>query len=215
MASSTHAQDGKGRKRCAIWRRAIGWCALGLAPAALVLPTSVRAEDKGWSLGAYAGQYHDTEPAGALTGRTHFLEQYLLALTVSKTVWRAQSSPFALELDGMVGVQAGISDVQELAIAPALRWSGFPGRDVLRTDLRFAPLGLSYTTAVSPLERGRAGQGSQWLNWLFIEAAFSRPQTPSDEYFVRLHHRCAIYDLLNDYWANGEDFLAFGFRRRF
>jgi hypothetical protein len=33
--------------------------------------------------------------------------------------------------------------------------------------------------------------------------------------FVRLHHRCAVYDLLNNYGANGEDFLAFGYRYRF
>ena len=73
----------------------------------------------------------------------------------------------------------------------------------------------SVTIAVSALERGRGGQGSQTLNWLFIEAAFSSPKNPTDEYFIRLHHRCAIYDLLNDFGANGEDFLAFGFRRRF
>ena len=32
---------------------------------------------------------------------------------------------------------------------------------------------------------------------------------------VRLHHRCAVYDLLNNYGANGEDFLSFGYRVRF
>jgi hypothetical protein len=150
-----------------------------------------------------------------MEGRANYLEQYLLAITASKTLWQSQSQPFALELDGMLGIQGGLGDLQEVAIAPALLWSGFPGRNVLRTDFRFAPLGLSYTSAVSPLERGRGGQGSNTLNWLFIEAAFSSPKSPSDEYFIRLHHRCAIYDLLNDFGANGEDFLAFGFRRQF
>ncbi|NVO06316.1 MAG: hypothetical protein HXX19_10495 [Rhodoferax sp.] len=191
------------------------WWAAGLAAVALALPAAARAQEAGWSLGAYAGKYHDTEPAGAVTGRTHYLEQYLLAVTASKTVWQAQSLPLALEIDGMLGVQGGLSDLQEVAIAPALRWSGLPGRDTLRADVRFAPLGLSYTSTVSPLERGRGGQGSQWLNWLFVEAAFSRAQKPDYEFFVRLHHRCAIYDLLNDYGANGEDFLALGVRRRF
>jgi len=43
----------------------------------------------------------------------------------------------------------------------------------------------------------------------------SRPQERSNEVFVRLHHRCTINDLLNNYGANGEDFLAFGYRRFF
>lgn len=189
--------------------------AVGLTCLAQALPARAQAEDTGWSVGAYAGKYYDTEPAGFLAGRAGFVDQYLLAVTANKTVWQAQSLPFALEIDGMVGVQGGQADLQEIAIAPVLRWSGLPWRDVLRTDLRFAPLGLSYTSAVSPLERGRDGQGSNTLNWLFIEAAFSSPKNSADEYFVRLHHRCAIYDLLNDFGANGEDFLAFGFRRRF
>ena len=53
------------------------------------------------------------------------------------------------------------------------------------------------------------------LNLLLIELAFSRPQHRLSEVFVRLHHRCAVYDLINNYGANGEDFLAFGYRLRF
>jgi hypothetical protein len=34
-------------------------------------------------------------------------------------------------------------------------------------------------------------------------------------YDTELHHRCAIYDRLNDYGANGEDFVALGWRSRF
>lgn len=189
--------------------------AVGLASVTVALPASAQAEDTGWRVGAYAGKYYDTEPGGFLAGRAGFVDQYLLAVTANKTVWQAQSLPFAVEIDGMVGTQWGQAELQEIAIAPVLRWSGMPGRDVLRTDLRFAPLGISYTSVVSPLERGRGGQGSNTLNWLFIEAAFSSPKNTRDEFFMRLHHRCAIYDLLNDFGANGEDFLAFGFRRRF
>jgi hypothetical protein len=197
--------------------RAFGFSGIpaALVITALLLPFGAAADLSDWSLGAYAGKYHDTEPAGALTGRTHFQEQYLLAVTASKTVWRSASLPLSLEIDGMVGFQSGIASLSEVAIAPALRWSGFPWRDTLRTDIRLAPLGISYTSTVSPLEQGSDGKGARTLNWLFIEAAFSRPQQPADEFFVRLHHRCAVYDLINNYGANGEDFLALGFRRRF
>ena len=186
-----------------------------LLPAALMLPAAAAAQQRDWSVGAYAGKYHDTEPAGFIQGKSHFLDQYLVALTASKTVWRAPSWPLSVEIDGMVGWQSGIASLGEVAVAPALRFSGFPWRDTLRTDLRLAPLGISYTTQVSPLEQNDTGQGSRTLNWLFIEVALSSPKKPDNEFFMRLHHRCAIYDLLNNYGANGEDFFALGLRRRF
>jgi hypothetical protein len=189
--------------------------ALWLASLLLLLPADARSEVRDWSLGVYGGVYHDTEPAGALTGRTHFQDQYLLALTASKTLWRSDSLPLALELDGMLGQQGGRAALTEVALAPVLRWSGFPWNQTLQTDLRAGPLGLSYTSEVGPLERGPQGQGSRWLNFLMLELAVSKPQQKDWEVFMRLHHRCAVYDLVNNYGANGEDFLAFGYRRKF
>ena len=48
-----------------------------------------------------------------------------------------------------------------------------------------------------------------------IELAFALPEIKSKEVFVRLHHRCSLYDVLNNYGANGEDFLVLGYRRYF
>jgi hypothetical protein len=189
--------------------------ALWLASLLLLLPAGARSEARDWSLGVYGGVYHDTEPAGVLTGRTHFKDQHMLALTASKTLWRSESLPLALELDGMLGQQFGQAALTEVALAPVVRWSGFPWNQTLQTDLRAGPLGLSYTSDVSPLERGPQGQGSRWLNFLMLEVAVSPPQEKDWEVFMRLHHRCAVYDLINNYGANGEDFLAFGYRRKF
>lgn len=163
----------------------------------------------------YFGKYYDSEPAGFLQGRGNFSEQYLVALTASKTVWRADEWPLTLEMDAMVGLQSGTAAISEVAMAPALRWSGFPWNETLHTSVSFAPLGLSYTSSVSPLERGPGGNGSNALNWLFLEVALSRPGEKSREVFFRLHHRCAVYDLLNNYGANGEDFFTVGLRQRF
>ena len=179
------------------------------------LAPQARATESDWRVGSYAGKYYDTEPAGFTQGKANFLDQYLIAATASKTVWRSDLLPLSLEIDGMVGYQNGIAPLWEVAVAPAVRWSGFPWNNTLRTSIKLAPLGISYTSQVSPLELGKDGQGSRTLNWLFIETAFSRPGQQSDEFFMRLHHRCAIYDLLNNYGANGEDFFTLGFRRRF
>ena len=173
------------------------------------------AKEAEWSLGVYGGPYYDTMPAGFLAGDAHFKDQYLLAFTASKTLWRSPTLPLALEMDGMVGQQFGQAAVSEIAVAPVVRWSGFPWNHMVQTDLRLGPLGLSYTPDVSPLERDSAGRGSQFLNFLMIETAFSQPGNKRDEVFLRLHHRCTIYDLLNDYGANGEDFFGIGYRRYF
>ena len=191
------------------------WASSALLASLVALPLHAWAQEPNWSIGGYLGQYHDAEPAGALAGRAKYIDQYMIALTGSKTVWRSSDWPVSIEVDAMLGYQSGVATLGEFAIAPALRWSGLPWRHIVRTDLRLAPLGYSYTTSVSPLELGPDGQGSRTLNFLFIEAAFSSPKSKQDEFFVRLHHRCAIYDRLNNYGANGEDFLTVGYRHRF
>lgn len=167
------------------------------------------------SMGFYAGQYHDTEPASFIKGQTRFQSQYLLALTASQTFWHSDMWPVSAEFDGMAGYQWGQSSLYEIAVAPVLRLSGLPGRDILAVDLRIAPLGLSYTSSVSSLERGANGKGSKFLNFLMIEVTASQASNPGHEWFALLHHRCTIYGLMDKYGANGEDFFAIGWRKRF
>lgn len=186
-----------------------------LLSAGLLLPAQAWSAERDWSLGLYGGQYYDSEPAGLTQGRANFLNQYIVALTASKTLWRAEAWPLALEVDAMIGHQFGPATLQEFAIAPVLRWSGFPWNGVLPTSIRAGPLGYSYTTIISPLERSASGEGSRHLNFLMLELTFSRPQAREHEVFFRLHHRCTVYDLLNNYGANGQDFLAIGYRRFF
>lgn len=187
----------------------------GVLALAASLPMGLHAAESDWSMGAYAGKYYDTEPAGFTQGRANFLEHYLVAVTAKKTLWQSATLPLTLELDGMIGLQSGAATLGEVAVAPALRWSGFPWNGTVHTSFAAAPLGVSYTTSVSPLERGTDGKGSRTLNWLFLELALSKPESKSTEVFMRLHHRCTVYDLLNNYGANGEDFFAVGVRRRF
>jgi hypothetical protein len=204
-----------------MWTHPAVWCvacrriAAALLAWAALLPGAAVAAEPDWSLGIYGGIYYDSEPAGFTQGRANYLGQRLLALTGSKTFWRAESWPVSLEIDGMIGQQFGLESLTEIAVAPVLRWSGLPGRQWLHVDLRLAPLGLSHTSTVSSLERGVDGRGSRTLNYLFIELAFARPQAAAHELFVRLHHRCSLYDQINNYGANGEDFLALGYRYRF
>ena len=191
------------------------WSLLLFLLGILLVPASAAGEEFDWSIGGYGGQYYDTEPAGFTQGKANYLNHYIVAVTGSKTLWRFESLPLTLEVDGMIGHQFGIATLDEIAVAPVLRWSSFPWNDYLQTDFRIGPLGISYTNIVSPLERGTDGNGSHILNFFVAEFAFSLPRNPANEVFMRLHHRCAIYDLINNFGANGEDFLAFGYRYRY
>lgn len=201
----------------ALWLRCLDEALIKPLVAAALMALSVGAmcQSSGWSAGVYAGQYYDTEPAGFTQGNANFQSHYMVAASLAKTVWQSDTWPLSLEIEGMLGQQFGQATLNEVAIAPVLRWSRFPWNHLLQTDFRVGPVGLSYTTDVGPLERGPDGRGSRLLNFLLLEVAFSRPQDKSREVFVRLHHRCAIYDLLNTYGANGEDFLVFGYRKHF
>lgn len=189
--------------------------AISLALVILSHPLAAKGEATDWSVGVFGGKYYDTEPAGILEGNARFMNQHILGLTASRTLWRASSLPASLELDGMLGYQFGLASLGEAGVAPALRWGGFPWNEVLHTEVRLAPLGISYTTSVGPLERGSSGKGSRWLNLLFLELSFALPNSSAESLFVRLHHRCDIYDVLNKNGANGEDFLVLGFRHHY
>ncbi len=186
-----------------------------LLASGLLIPLQARCEESGWGMGLYSGVYYDTEPASVFSPHTRYFRQYLLALHASKSLWRADALPLSVELEGVAGQHFGIASLSEVALAPAVRWEGFPWQESLPTYLRLAPLGVSYTSSISPLERGPTGQGSRTLNFLFIEIGTSFRSEAWHDVFLRLHHRCTIYDLLNDYGANGTDFLTLGFRTRF
>ena len=112
------------------------WASSALLASLVALPLHAWAQEPNWSIGGYLGQYHDAEPAGALAGRAKYIDQYMIALTGAKTVWRSSDWPVSLEIDAMLGYQSGVASLGEFAIAPALRWSGFPWRHIVRTDLQ-------------------------------------------------------------------------------
>ena len=168
-----------------------------------------------YSFGTYVGKFHDSDPLILLTGPSSTFENhYIGALTISKTVWRSETYPLAVEIEGDAAYQFGEFELGEFGIVPLIRWRGFPWNEHAPTTLRFGPIGVSWTTSVSPFEKTSKG-GSQWLNFLVLDVGFSLPGHEDNEVFLRLHHRCAMYQTMNDYDSNGEDFLAIGFRHYF
>ena len=77
----------------ALWR-----CLSGVLLASLLWVPAARAQAYDWSIGAYAGQYYDTEPAGWTQGNAGYLDHYMVALTGSKTLWRSENWKLALQV---------------------------------------------------------------------------------------------------------------------
>jgi len=184
-----------------------------LLSVSMILPAGVYGNELDWSVGGYGGQYFDTEPGSFANGKTNYLNHYMVAITTSKSIWRAEELPLSLEIQGVLGYQFGLASLYEIAVSPVLSWSGFPWKETLQTAFRFGPVGVSYTSSISPLERGPNGEGSQTLNFLIAELGFSLPQKKSEEVFFRIHHRSTFNDLINNHGANGDDFFTVGYRQ--
>jgi hypothetical protein len=104
---------------------------------------------------------------------------------------------------------------QEFAIAPAFRWKWYPWNDYVYTNLRFAPFGFSYTTAISQWEALQTDTGTaKVLNFLLAELTLAPSPTSSWEGFVRVHHRSGVGGRVNNV-VGGSNFVSTGARVSF
>ena len=173
------------------------------------------AENYNWGIGAFGGKFYNSSPEDFLTFKdSKFLDHYILGITADRTVWRAQSYPLSVQIEGLLAYQFGKDSYVELGVAPRITWSGFPWNDYVYTRFRVAPVGLAITSSRSKLEREK-GDGEHLLYYCFFEVAFSPPKAKENELFVRLHHRCTFFGQLSNKKINGEDFFIAGFRRNF
>ena len=97
-----------------------------------------------------------------------------------------------------------------------LRFDGFPWNDVLRTSVGVST-GLNVVAELPPSET-KYGQksipsGAVLQHYLAPEIAFSWPDKPEDELFIRIHHRSTGYGL---FWntSTGSNVVAIGLRFR-
>ena len=172
-------------------------------------------QDHDWGIGIFGGKFYDSAIGDFLFFKnSKFLDHYMVGITADKTLWRAQSYPLSLQIEGLLAYQFGKDSFMEFGVAPRLTWSGFPWNDYLYTRFRVAPIGASMTSARSKLERDN-GDGAHLLYYCFVEIAFSPPKATENELFLRLHHRCSFFNQLSNKKINGEDFLLLGFRRNF
>lgn len=97
-----------------------------------------------------------------------------------------------------------------------LRFDGFPWNDVLRTSVGIST-GLNVVTELPPSEteygENDIPSGAILQHYLSPEIAFSLPDKPEDELFIRIHHRSTGYGLFWD-TSTGSNVVTMGLRFR-
>lgn len=174
---------------------------------------SVAAEDH-WFVSVYAGQYSDTALNEIVRFNTDIEDSHVYVLSVGKALGTIREK-IGMELEAQAGFHTGIQGHHELNLAFTLRWLPFPWDDVVDTSFAFGN-GLSWASEDPPLEIRESDDDrtAQWLYYILVEFAFSLPEQPQWDLFVRVHHRSSVFGVIDDLFS-GSNFVGLGIRYKF
>ena len=167
-----------------------------------------------WFTSIYAGQYSNTALNEIIRLNTDFEHSNVYVLSVGKelgVLWDV----IGYELEAQVAQHSGKQNHQEINGAFTLRWLPFPWDRYLDTSFAFGN-GLSYATSKPELEirEGDEHETNQLLYYILVELAFSLPQEPDWDLFVRIHHRSSVFGLIDNIMT-GSNFVGLGIRYKF
>ena len=120
-----------------------------------------------------------------------------------------------LEPEIGIGRRFGRQDETEVWAALYARYRGFPWDDTVITTAALST-GLSYASAISDVEVGRAGEGEadRLLHYFSPELTFALPSRPDLELAFRFHHRSGVFGIVSDA-RGGAHYGTVGLRFRF
>jgi hypothetical protein len=107
----------------------------------------------------------------------------------------------------------GLHEHEELNLLFVERWNTFPWNRLLLTSLAVGQ-GLSYATAIPPLESRYHDTTSQLLGYLMFEVRLALPPLPRFGVVGRIHHRSGASGLFNDV-VSGSNGVGLGVTFRF
>ena len=175
--------------------------------------TPARAAER-WFTSIYAGQYSNTALNEIIRINTDFESSNVYVLSVGKQLGDYKGL-IGYELEGQVAKHSGKQSHEEINGAFTLRWLPFPWDRYLDTSFAFGN-GLSYATSEPELEirEGDEHKTNQLLYYILVELAFSLPQEPDWDLFVRIHHRSSVFGLIDNI-TTGSNFVGLGLRYKF
>ena len=172
-----------------------------------------RADDK-WFASLYVGQFSNTALNEIVRFNTRLESSEVYVLSLGKELTRYKDK-LGIEVEGQVGAHSGEQNHMEINAALTLRWHPFPWDRYVDTSLAFGN-GISYAFEDPPLEIREADdeKTSKTLYYILVELAFSVPQRPQWDLFVRIHHRSSVFGLINGLFA-ASNFVGMGVRYHF
>jgi hypothetical protein len=167
-----------------------------------------------WFVSFYTGQYSNTALNEIIRLNTDFERSYVYVLSLGKELGTYKDL-IGYELEGQFAWHSGEQDHGELNCAFTLRWLPFIWDKYLDTSFAFGN-GVSYATSDPKLEirEGDENKTSQWLYYILVELAFSLPQQPHWDLFVRIHHRSSVFRAIDNI-NTASNFAGLGLRYKF
>jgi hypothetical protein len=166
-----------------------------------------------FALSVYSGRMTDGDFGDAISGKSDFIDAYVVVGALSWTFARYFEDALSFELEGQIGKWWGDQDNVEFNLPVAIRWSKFPWNHYVSTSLAYG-LGPSYATEKPDAEIDLHDTTKKFLVYWFGEIAFGPPQSKWAG-ILRIHHRSGAFGLIADHGEGGSNTLAAGLKYRF
>jgi len=186
-----------------------------LAMILALAPKTVSAGTDNWFASAYVGQYSNTALNEIIRFNTDVEDSYVTVLSVGKGLGTIWNDRIGMELEGQLGTHSGDQSHQEVNLSFTLRWLPFPWDQYLDTSFAFGN-GLSYAMEEPELEIREAddNETTRLLYYILVETAFSLPDRPQWDLFIRIHHRSSVFGTFDNTFA-ASNFVGLGLRYHF
>jgi len=166
-----------------------------------------------FALSVYSGRMTDGDFGDAISGKSDFIDAYVVVGALSWTFARYFEDALSFELEGQIGKWWGDQNNVEFNLPVAIRWSKFPWNHYVLTSLAYG-LGPSYATEKPDAEIDLHDTTKKFLVYWFGEIAFGPPQSKWAG-ILRIHHRSGAFGLIADHGEGGSNTLAAGLKYRF
>jgi hypothetical protein len=183
--------------------------------ALLLAPCAAFADPGDWFATVYGAKI-STQPGWEDlfidTAGSEFVDSYLLVGAISREYARRFDGALAIEAEGQIVRHFGDQTHWEFNAVPVvLRWTRFPWSHRFASSAAFG-LGLSYATALPPVEVQLEGESQRTLVYWVMEVT-AGPVDANWAASLRLHHRSVAYGLFGD--EGGMNAVGLGLRLRF
>jgi hypothetical protein len=179
-----------------------------------MIPLLCRAANGDWSTTVY-GAAIATQPAWEDlfldAAGTRFADAYLVAMALSRQYAERKEGALTIEAEGQVVKYFVDQNHWEFNAVPVvLRWHRFPWSEHVATSGAFG-LGLSYATALPPVEVELEGESHHTLVYWVLEMT-AGPVESRWAVSLRIHHRSVAFGLMGH--QGGMNAVGLGVRYR-